>query len=694
MGVMVGGLQQQSFNMKLRLVCHGHVGFIEKACQVGHPALRTSGVPEELFETVEANVEWSDEQIARYRIDWCRKWMWRAGELEPLERQALLARHPNVAALTSGKRTILMREMLEDIGYADCQVVDVLSTGASLAGEVSSSPIFESQFKPCLATLAQLESEAQKRNEVILNMTKTSGSAETDRQLLAETRLEVERGWAEGPIPINELPPGSLISRRFPLVQGNKTRMIDDYSISGVNDSCIIHNKLDLHVIDTFCAVVRSFFLGCGTAGKDSSLLAKTYDLKSAYRQVPVNPAHYKYAFISVYNCEKGVAEVYMMKTMPFGATHSVYNFLRLARALHAIAAKGLLLLTTNFYDDFVLASQPCLRESSKNGMEMLFLLTGWEYATDGRKATEFDVVCKALGVSFDFTASQQRVLKIGNTESRKEELVQQLGEAVATGVLDKQACLALRGRLGFADSFIHGRLGKLVLKRLSEHAYGTTRQLDEDLKEALSAMVFRLRDAGPRLVTAEPHKQWYIYTDASFESGESAGCLGGVLVNEAGNVCSWFSVIVDCDMCALLGAGDKGTIIYELELLATVVATDLWYEDHCTDFHVHFGDNDGVRFSLIRACGAGEIAQNLMGYYLRLESKKCSRTWFARVPTEANISDFPSRRQSHSLLEMGLDVSAGARSKLEKILQEIKDSGRQHVKRGKPDVANPRQKK
>ena len=125
--------------------------------------------------------------------------------------------------------------------------------------------------------------------------------------------------------------------------------------------------------------------------------------------------------------------------------------------------------------------------------------------------------------------------------------------------------------------------------------------------------MAQRLRHAGPRLVTAEQCKQWYMYTDASFESEQSFGCLGGVLADESGTVCSWFSAFVDCDMCKQLGAAEKGTIIYELELLATVVATDLWYEDSSTDLHVHFGDNDGVRFSLIRACGAGEVAQSLM---------------------------------------------------------------------------------
>ena len=31
-------------------------------------------------------------------------------------------------------------------------------------------------------------------------------------------------------------------------------RMIDDYSISGLNDSRIIRHKVDLHMIDTFAA--------------------------------------------------------------------------------------------------------------------------------------------------------------------------------------------------------------------------------------------------------------------------------------------------------------------------------------------------------------------------------------------------------------------------------------------------------
>ena len=48
--------------------------------------------------------------------------------------------------------------------------------------------------------------------------------------------------------------------------------MIDDFSISGVNDSCEAESKIDLHRIDTFCSLVRCYFEGCGAHGATSSL--------------------------------------------------------------------------------------------------------------------------------------------------------------------------------------------------------------------------------------------------------------------------------------------------------------------------------------------------------------------------------------------------------------------------------------
>eukprot|EP00435_Cladocopium_sp_Y103_P030339 s465_g7.t1 len=643
--------------------------FIEQACKTGHPAARDMGVPADLAIAVHKNVEWSELQMSNYRIAWCRKWIAREHALDAAEKEDAKTRHPAVAELTAGKRILLMREMLADVQYEDIEALGLLAHGATLAGEVETSKVFDLQFKPCLITLQQLEAEAKRRNEMVLQLTCSSGSEETDMQLMMETEIELERGWAEGPFELSDLEAGATISRRFPLVQSTKTRMIDDFSISGVNDSCVSHNKVDLHLVDTFCAMVKLFFGQCDVQGCSSELVAKTYDLTSAYRQVPVHPEHYRYAYVSVYNCKLKKVEIYRMRTMPFGATHSVYCFLRLARCLYALAVRGLFLLTTNFYDDFILASQPDLTESSKQSMELLFMLTGWLYAKDGKKATAFASHCKALGVQFDFSKSEQRLLSVGNTESRTKELVQQLEQALNSGKLDKQECLVLRGRLGFADSFLHGRLGKLVLKKLIDHAYGRTSTIGSDLRQALLAMVTRLLQEKPKTISVQSFSQWFIYTDASYEPETKTGGLGGVLVDFSGQVKSWFGLTLSEKVCKLLGADDKGTIIYELELLASILALSLWHGDNGDEMNVHFGDNDGVRFSLIKATAAGTIGQRLMEYHLKLEALAGSRTWFARVPTEANISDFPSRGVAHPLLVANCDSSEQARECLNAIL-------------------------
>ena len=157
--------------------------------------------------------------------------------------------------MTKAKRVLLTKEILLDIGYElyeDMECLNLLETGSTLAGGIERCDIFKAQYKPCLMTLDQLQRDSLRRNENSVNLTVSSGSDELDEQLLDETREELNKGWAEGPFDICQLEPGSTISRRFPWVQGSKTRMIDDYSISGVNDSCATFNKIDLHVVDTF----------------------------------------------------------------------------------------------------------------------------------------------------------------------------------------------------------------------------------------------------------------------------------------------------------------------------------------------------------------------------------------------------------------------------------------------------------
>ena len=454
---------------------------VGRAVSSRHPFVKGAGVPPELKEAIDKHCSWTEAQLCKFRLDWCKKWLIRSKDLEQREKQDNAMRPPHVASVTSGKRILLTREILSDLDYDDMGVLSLPENGATLAGEIEQTNIFQAQFKPCLVTMEQLESDALRRNEFFLSLTESSGDRALNEQLLAETKEELSCGWAEGPFSVESLEKGATISRRLPLVQGSKTRMIDDFSISGVNDSCIIHNKIDLHLIDTFAAAVRYFFAERSAASLAGSLEGKTYDLKSAYRQVPIRSDHLKFAYFSIYNCEIDEIEIYRLKTLPFGATHSVYNFLRLARMLYTILVKGRFLITTNFYDDFILASPPAVKDSSANSMELVFMLTGWIFAREW-KSTVFDTMCKALGGQFDFSKSSEYLMHVENTEARKKEVCELLGLAIKNRRLSMPEALILLGKLGFADSFMHGRLGALVLKKLAEHAYGRSAILEVDL--------------------------------------------------------------------------------------------------------------------------------------------------------------------------------------------------------------------
>ena len=133
----------------------------------------------------------------------------------------------------------------------------------------------------------------------------------------------------------------------------------------------------------------------------------------------------------------------------------------------------------------------------------------------------------------------------------------------------------------------------------------------------------------------------------------------------------AWFGLPLDAGVCTSLGADAKGTIIYELELLAAVLAVDLWCREGGECLHVFFCSNDSVRFSFIKASANNAVGQVLLELRLKLESDGDLKTWYARVPTEANISDWPSRGQPNELLKPACDVSVKALSKLQPILRD-----------------------
>ena len=189
--------------------------FIAQACKVGHPLDFESNIPADLKFAIQANVEWPAEKLANWRIEWCRKWTRRAAELRVAEEADRRNRADHVKQATACKRLLLTQEMPESINYEDIECLGLLREGSTLAGDVIASRVFSDQYKPCLTTLSQLQEGAPIKNEMVLALTRSSGNAELDSAVLAETRKEVSCGWADGSWPLQSLEKGAAILSVF-----------------------------------------------------------------------------------------------------------------------------------------------------------------------------------------------------------------------------------------------------------------------------------------------------------------------------------------------------------------------------------------------------------------------------------------------------------------------------------------------
>jgi len=111
-------------------------------------------------------------------------------------------------------------------------------------------------------------------------------------------------------------------------------RLSDDYTELSVNDTVNLYEAPVLHTVDVACAVLTYWFSSAKETSTDPTLLAHTFDLSSAYRQVGLNEQRREVSYIRVYNPEKGCMMVFQALVLPFGAKKSVHSFLRLARAI------------------------------------------------------------------------------------------------------------------------------------------------------------------------------------------------------------------------------------------------------------------------------------------------------------------------------------------------------------------------
>eukprot|EP00435_Cladocopium_sp_Y103_P012737 s4229_g3.t1 len=596
--------------------------FLCEALRKGHPRDIIAQIPECVKPALDSLISGRTEDRFKVRAAFLKRWLKRSLELREDEQRLHDNLPDHLKSILRGKRLLLWKEILIDLKYPDSAVVDDIISGFALTGWAPSTVVF--------------------RKEV----------GEHDQYVWDETMNEVETGWL-GP---SSAEGECFIARRFPVPQKSKVRLVDDFSVAGVNGAYGLREKLRVQAVDELCAYLAAM-LDSPDAARCPELVGRTYDLRAAYKQFGTDPWHADRLRIGVKNPAGGVG-VFRALALPFGASGSVVHFLRISSSLTFIGVVALMLVWTSFFGDFTCL---CCQDEEKNTsfyIESLFRLLGVDYADTGDKAVPFTPKFKTLGLMFDVSNVQSGSFSLEHTESRKTELAEALVDILKKGQTTNKDLERLHGRLIWFGSFIYGRLLNRLVKEVSNKSRGRTRKvvLDEPFRETLNDLLDAIRTSKPVSIGRSLCHTWIIFTDGAYEP-ESAtpATFGGVLISPGGVPVECFGECIPNSFLQELLSESKHPI-YELEVLPIVLACKLWVQHIAGSPTVFYLDNVAARASYIKGDGATRATRITLSEFVRMEARFRILSWFGRVPSHSNIADAPSR------LDFAEPILAGCR--------------------------------
>eukprot|EP00435_Cladocopium_sp_Y103_P057245 s2074_g19.t1 len=460
-----------------------------------------------------------------------------------------------------------------------------------------------------------------------------------------ETVKEIEKGWVFE--DTDQSWGGKCVARRFGIHQGQKTRVIDDCSVCGLNQTVGLQERFVLQAVDQMCAMLCWSLRYAGNS-PHCPIVGRTFDLKAAYKQFGLSRADRDLLRIAVRDPDREQPILLGLNSLPFGGVGSVAGFLRVSLATWFTGMAGLKICWTGYFDDFSAISRKELQSNTTWAVDSLFSLIGLDYARDGPKAPEFGEVFKMLGVQIDTTQAPDGIITVGHTEDRKIELAAAFEEAIQRAKLETKVAESLRGRMVFYECFAAGRTTNLLLKDFGKLC--REGRVVEDLTSLECATLQAIKD---RVLTATPVKvspkfmdTWFVFTDGACETddhGNKVGGVGGVLVSANGTYLLHFGMQIPNEYMLLFLQFSKHPV-HEVEVLPVLISLLVWSAFLENSQVLHYTDNDSCRFALMKGVGETVIARHLVKSILEEEYRLQSKSWYGRVPSHSNPSDDPSR--------------------------------------------------
>ena len=652
--------------------------FVSAARDLEHPFDSCKAVPDRILEIVASLLSSSPVDMLRHRLSVLHKWKTWAHELQADEDRLHESLDPGVASVLKGKKLLLLRKVAASLGWPDEALHDELIRGFRITGLQDASGVFGLDPRPASCTKEDLLKQSKHLRPALWAKIKGAPLDSLGRELWDITYAEyLDKSRLEEPRTFSQLeqmmPEGWIPTRRFPVVQHDKLRPVDDLTECGTNGACSTLDKLDLRALDetvfTAMLIMRCLESRCFALRLDDGrvlrgcvhpywlqhpdrarVLVKMVDLKSAYKQLALHPDDRRFSVISLKDPADDEPKGFLCRVLPFGSIASVGHFNRVARLVQRIFHE-MKLLAANYFDDYPLLEVAELSQNADRCAKAVLDLFGFTWAKDKDEA--FSPCTDLLGVRLATSTSGPASVTLSNKPSRVADLRSAIDRVVSDGFLKPREAASVFGRLQFAETQLLGRAGRLAMAdiRWIERAHHDVK-LDDLDKDVFRMLASRVASGKPRVLTASTSAaRALVFTDGACEGeeGNQQLTIGGVLYFWTGRVCltRWFSGFVPSGLASEWRAAGKRHLIGPTELYAVIVARHVWSRFLDNTRSMFFIDHAGVLSSCIKGTSRDSEWRKLLLAFEKVDSSSPSLTWYARVPSQSNPSDSPSRGSS-----------------------------------------------
>ena len=549
-----------------------------------------------------------------------------------------------LAQVLQGKRLLLFKEMMQAAGCSDENLFRDIVAGFRISGWMPLTGNSGPKVHPPGMSVDTLKLLAPGLNKTVISKLSRRQEPGLEQAVWPETQKEVDLGW----VWISTEFSARSIVMRFGIVQNGKVRLIDDCTISCLNLTVGLCERFELHTIDKLVAILSSALERSSASGL-KGWVGRNYDLKSAYKQCGIHPVDRDFVRLAVNKPGESSPQLLGLNALPFSA------FLRISYAVWKVGVVLAKILWSAYFDDCTNVCTSALKDNTAWVIESLFNLLGIRFDRSGKKAIEPAPVFSTLGLQVDLTHTSDRLVLVGHTDKRRDELSHSLHSVLEQGKIEPRAFERLKGRMVFFEGYSFGRVSNQAIRTLTRACKNVSSSvpLTEVHKLALKVLISRVTSAEPLRDQPCLRSTWLLFTDGACEPEKGWGGIGGVLFAPNGSCAGFFGEEVPKELMQQLLSFSKNPI-FELEIAPILIAYELWKGLFQNSQLVCYLDNEGARHSCIRCfADTSSLADAWVRDIFEGEAQSRVHVWYGRVPTSSNIADGPSRLQFSDVLRL-----------------------------------------